>query len=271
MIKPQNLHSHSTYCDGTLTLEEMVCAAIEKGCGSFGFSGHSYAPYDVDCCMSKENTSRYIHEIRDLKEKYSDRIEIFLGIEQDYYAEKTQGGMDYVIGAVHYIGKPDELCCIDGGEERQKQACVKYYDGDYYKMAEAYFQTVSNVAKKTSADIVAHFDLITKYNIGGKLFDENHPLYVKAALTAMDEILKTCKLFEVNTGAMYKHGKPSPYPSEFLLKEINKRGGEVILTSDSHDAGSICHEFEKTQKMLKSCGFKNMKQLTVEGFVDVPL
>ena len=36
----QNLHSHTTFCDGKNTPEEMVRAAIALGMDSLGFSGH---------------------------------------------------------------------------------------------------------------------------------------------------------------------------------------------------------------------------------------
>jgi len=124
---------------------------------------------------------------------------------------------------------------------------------------------------KTSADIIAHFDLITKYNMNGSLFDESHPRYVSAALGAMGEILRSCRLFEVNTGAMYRFGKPEPYPSAFLLGELCKRGGEVIITSDSHDAESICYKYGEMRELLKSCGYKYAKQLAKGGFIDVML
>jgi len=271
MAMLQNIHSHTVYCDGTLTLEEMVRAAIDKGCDSFGFSGHSYAPFDAKHCMSPENTIMYIQEIELLKEKYAGQIELFTGIEQEYLGENVRENVEFIIGSVHYIKKGDALICIDGGAQAQKQECDTHYGGDYYAMAEDYFEAAANVAVKTNADIIGHFDLIAKYNFGGKLFDETHPRYVGAALDSMAEILKTHKLFEVNTGAMFRFDKDEPYPSAFLLKELFRRGGEVILSSDSHHAESICHKFDEMHELLKACGFMYMKQLTRNGFIDVPV
>lgn len=39
----QNLHTHTIYCDGKDTPEEMILAACEKGFTSLGFSGHSFS------------------------------------------------------------------------------------------------------------------------------------------------------------------------------------------------------------------------------------
>ena len=42
----QNLHTHTTYSDGALSAEDMIKAAIKKGCSSIGFSEHSYVPFE---------------------------------------------------------------------------------------------------------------------------------------------------------------------------------------------------------------------------------
>ena len=271
MFKLQNIHTHTIYCDGTLPLEEMVKAAINKGCESLGFSGHSYAPFDSKNSMSPEITSRYIQEIKQLKKKYAGKIELYAGIEQEYLAEPVKVDLDYTIGSAHFINKGESLICIDWSAESQKRECEENYGGNYYSMAEDYFAVVADIARKTDADVIGHFDLIAKYNSGGHLFNEADPRYVSTALDAMDEILKNLNLFEVNTSAMYKFGKAEPYPSVLLLKELHKRGGEVIITSDSHDAESICYKYDEMRELLKACGFKYMKQLTKDGFIDVRL
>ena len=265
----QNIHSHTTYCDGKSTPEEMVLGAIEKGCDSFGLSGHSNAAFDAKHSMSVDDTFKYIEEVRRLQKEYADKIELFLGIEQEYHAEPIADGFDFILGAVHYMKNGDELVCVDNGEQRQKQLVDDHYGGDYYAMAEAYFATVADVVKKTNADIVAHFDLISKYNKDGILFDEAHPRYIAAALGAIDEILKHGKIFEVNTGAMFRFDKPEPYPSAFLLKELSRRGGEVIISSDSHNVESICFKYDEMRELIKRCGFKYIKRLTKNGFIDV--
>jgi len=87
----------------------------------------------------------------------------------------------------------------------------------------------------------------------------------------MNEILKYCNLFEVNTGAMYRLGKTEPYPSVRLLRELRARGGEVILSSDSHDSDSLCHKFGEMRELLEECGFSHIRTLTEGGFASVPI
>ena len=258
-------------------LEDMILAAIENGCDSLGFAEHSYVPFDEHYSMPPDKTKKYIDELKILKSKYADKIEIFTGLELDYYtAWRPEEGLDYILGTSHYLKVKDrnnvpKYVAVDAGEQYQKHIVDTYFIGDYYAMCEAYFTSISDIALVTNADIIGHFDLITKYNFNNSLFDENHPRYIKAATDAMENILKTCKVFEVNTGAMYRVGKPEPYPSGILLTELFKRGGEVILGSDSHDGESICYKFDEMSELLKSCGFKYKKRLTKIGFIDVEL
>ena len=48
----QNLHTHSIFCDGKDTIEEMTLEAISKGFDILGFSGHGYL--DVDTSSMRE-------------------------------------------------------------------------------------------------------------------------------------------------------------------------------------------------------------------------
>ena len=65
----KNFHTHSTFCDGKNTLEEMTVAAIEQGFTALGFSGHAYTSIDTSFCMSQAQTREYIREIKRLREK----------------------------------------------------------------------------------------------------------------------------------------------------------------------------------------------------------
>ena len=182
----QNLHTHTTYCDGAHTAEEMIKAAIKKGGGSIGFSEHSYVSFeDKKFSMSLEDTPMYINEVNALKEKYEGVIEVYLGIEMDYFTDTVPESLDFVIGAVHNAEYCGSYVAIDGSAEHQERITKEYYGGDYLAMAESYFATMAKVVEKTGADIVGHFDLVTKHNNSGRMFDEMHPRYISAALGAM--------------------------------------------------------------------------------------
>lgn len=266
-----NFHAHSTFCDGTETPESMVKAALSKGFTAFGISGHADMGFETGWCMTEPGTAEYVAEMARLKKAYADKITLFTGIEQDYYASKPTSAFDYVIGSVHYIKKNDEYLLVDESEEMQRTATEIHFGGDFYAYTSAYFQTIADIVSKTKPDIIGHFDLITKFNEGGKLFDETDPRYLNPALEALTAITEKHKLFEINTGAMYRVGKKDPYPSPLLLKALYERGGEIIFSSDSHDGASIGYMFDETAELAKNCGFNSAKTLTLGGFIEYKL
>ena len=69
-----NAHTHTNFCDGKNTAEEMVLGAIQKGFTSLGFSGHSYLSFDSGWTMSEEGTQAYCQEINRLKQAYNPKF-----------------------------------------------------------------------------------------------------------------------------------------------------------------------------------------------------
>lgn len=244
----RELHCHTTFCDGKNTPEEMVQAAIKKGLDTIGFSAHSYTFFDDDYCLLPENTLAYQTEIARLKGLYGDKIRILCGIEQDYYSDTPTEGYDFVIGSVHYIKVGYVYLPIDN--QPFAQNVQTYLGGDYYALAEAYFANVADVAAKTGCHIIGHFDLLTKFNEGGKLFDESHPRYVAAWKKAVDALLPYGIPFEINTGAMARGYRTAPYPAEAILNYIKQKGGRLILAGDAHSRDGLCYRFEDYINLL---------------------
>ncbi len=240
-----DLHTHTTYCDGKNTPREMVLAALEMGMEGIGFSGHSFTSFDTGWCMSKRNTARYRKEIAALKKEFSGKIDIFCGIEQDYDSEETTEGYDYVIGSVHYLTAGGVYLPVDESPEAIIEAVGRYFDGDPLSFAEAYFEKVGNVVERTGADIIGHFDLLTKFREKVGIFDESHPRYIAAWKNAADKLLAAGRVFEINTGAVSRGYRKTPYPSEEILSYLKEKGATLRLTGDSHSARTLCYGFDE--------------------------
>ncbi len=251
-----DLHMHTTFCDGKNTPEEMILSGINKGLKTIGISGHCNTGFDESYCMTAPVMKAYFEELQRLKKAYEGKIKVLCGIEQDYFAGKPKLDFDYVIGSVHYIHKNGCYLSVDHNESITVNDVKEHYDGDYYAYAEDYYKLVGDVLNNTGADIIGHFDLITKFNEGYKLFDETNPRYVNAWKAAVDKLLPYGKPFEVNTGAISRGYRTSPYPSLPILEYIKEKGGKVILSSDSHSAENICFEFDKWEKYIRDLGFE---------------
>ena len=252
----EDLHVHTTFCDGKDSAEDVVKAAVKKGMKRIGFSGHSHTPHDESYCMSPSGIEEYRNEILRLREKYADKIEILCGLEQDFFSDTDLSPFDYAIGSVHYIKIGGGYVPIDETPEILKEAADRYFGGSMYALAECYYIHVSAVIAKTGADIIGHFDLISKFNEGGQLFNESNPRYIDAACSAVDELVEYGVPFEINTGAMTRGYRTSPYPAPFILKRIAEGGGRVILSSDSHSAGTLCAHFEECEELCARFGLK---------------
>lgn len=259
-----NFHTHSVFCDGDNTLEKIATSAIEKGFTSLGFSGHGFTPFDTRYCMLK--TEDYIKEIMALKEKYKDKIEIYLGVEEDAFNPLKREDFDYIIGSSHYFNVDGKYYPIDSSYEYFKE-CIKVFKGDTLKLSENYYSNFCDYILKRRPDIIGHFDLITKFDemdtslfLEDKRYNEIAEKYLKVALSA------DC-IFEVNTGAISRGYRKTPYPNENLLYIIKKENGKLILSSDSHNKDTLDFGFNDAKLLLKDIGFEYVYTLKGGNFV----
>lgn len=84
-------------------------------------------------------------------------------------------------------------------------------------------------------------------------------------------MLPAVKVVEVNTGAMARGLRASPYPADFLLKAVREAGGSVILSSDAHRVSYLDFAFEETLARLRRLGFREVLERRKEGFVPVSI
>lgn len=260
-----NYHTHTTFCDGQNTPEEVVLSAIEGGIDILGFSAHSYVDFDPKYCL--RDTVGYIKEILRLSEKYKDKIEILLGIEEDVAAMCNRADLDYIIGSCHFTSKNGVLLPIDNDLDSFHE-CLELWDGDYIGMAEEYYSRFTEYIKKRRPDIIGHFDLITKFDDVAEISFGKIPEYNRIAEKYMIEALKAECVFEVNTGAISRGYRKTPYPCENLLYLIRKNGGRVIMSSDSHAKDTLTCAFDFTRELLKDVGFKKISILHRNGFTE---
>ena len=266
----QNLHQHCTFCDGKDTPEEVVLEAIKKGFGAIGFSSHCYMPI-VGYSLTPESTPEYCKEINRLKEVYKDRIDVFLGLEYDPCCPLKPEGFDYLIGSLHGLYVDGGDYNFDGPPEKHKQMIDEHFGGDGLAFAKEYYRQLAMIPDKAPVDIIGHFDLITRHLENFPLFDWNDKAYRNAALEAAEALAGRVKLFELNTGAVCRGTRTSPYPQEFLVKELHHLGFGVVISSDCHQKEKMDFWFEEGKEYLRNCGYTERYILTKEGFIPVPL
>ncbi|MDO4487739.1 MAG: histidinol-phosphatase HisJ family protein [Eubacteriales bacterium] len=273
-----DFHMHTKHSDGVATVAEMCAESYRRGMKRIGFTDHAYEirpdgtePFGI----KGAELDAYIDDVYEQKEIYRGKMEILCGFELenqsgfDYITKAQAKKFDYTIGSTHSMIKNGEGFELDYGEDRFTRLVRDHFDGDYLKLARDYYEYESHVVERTHCQIIGHFDLITKYNQGKKLYDDDAPEYKEAALSCMEKLLKEDVLFEINTGAMARGNRKEPYPSRFLLEELCKRGGRITLNSDSHSTENICFAFEDALKLAWECGFRQIYTVKKDGFEEL--
>ncbi len=267
----QNLHQHTTFCDGNDTPEEIVLAAIEKGFGGIGFSGHCYMEYAKYYSMTLESTKEYRREIARLKQVYGDQIDIFCGLEFDLACPERPEGYDYVIGSIHGLRFDGIDYEFDGVADHFRKMIDAHFAGDGMAFAKEYYRQLTWLPDFGSCDIIGHFDLITKHRDTEDFFDCGSKEYRFAAVEAAEALAGRIPYFEVNTGAVARGYRTTPYPDPFIVKEMKRLGFGAVISSDCHNKNLMDFHFAEAKQLLRDCGYEEFYILTKEGFAPAPL
>lgn len=246
----------------------MVKAAIDKGFSALGFSGHGYNPRSCGYCMN--DTEGYITEVLRLRDKYRDKIEIYLGVEEEAFAPVDRSRFDYIIGSSHYFIIGGRYLPIDSNADCFAK-CLAAFDNDAMKLAKTYYTEFCKYINERKPDIIGHFDLITKFDENSSPKFLGNEEYLRIATEAVASACASGSLFEVNTGAIARGFRTAPYPSEELLRIILKNGSRIILTSDSHATDTIDFAFDETKRYLRDIGFREAYTLSGGKFIDYNL
>ena len=273
-----NYHTHSILCDGKDSLREMTEQAVSLGFRELGFSGHQWSEQDQDYAMTPENTARYLEKLAELREEFAPKIGIFTGIERGYVSpDRDNSRFDFVIASVHNAGAEDCLFAVDHTEEIMLRGVREVFGGDVMEYVKDYYSREAKVLTLARGHIAGHFDLITKFNEGGRIFDESDTAYRRAALEALDEAVETYAgtgipdeqsgnmplcirkalesgkpVFEINTGAMARGYRTVPYPAPFIIKELIRREVPLLISTDCHDRRFLDHDMAWALRYLNS-------------------
>lgn len=242
-----DLHNHTTLCNhATGTMEQYVEQAIKQGTDIFGFSDHAPMDFDTKYRMGFDDMMRYEDNIKRLKDKYQDKIEILSAYEVDFMSHVSlmdsrvlEADVDYLIGSVHFIDKwgfdnPEFI-----GEYKSKNI-----DEVWHK----YFDTVVDMVKSGLFDIVGHMDLIKVF----KFFpDADIGTFVAPVLK---EIQKSDMTVELNS-AGYRKPVAEPYPSTSILKKMYEMNIPITFGADAHSVDQVALNTDKLRQSAKDVGY----------------
>lgn len=273
-IKKANFHTHTNFCDGRSTAEEMVQAAIEKGFDTLGFSSHCMYPFSSSWHIPVNNVEAYCTEIRHLKEAYKDKIDIQLGFEADYILNITSPDKnvdykefqpDFLIGSIHYIVKEGGNFTVDDSADSVRANIARFYTkgGDWATLdspsyVHDYFEAERQMLEKGNFDIIGHPDLIRMRNTVLHYMDEKESYYKEEVKLTARAIAKAGVIAEINTGAIARGNMDDVYPSEYFLSLLYELGVPVCINSDAHDAKNLDAAFDRALAVAKKIGYREL-------------
>ena len=239
-------HMHGEFCGhSTGALEEYVLRAVELGLAEIGFSDHLPKVVDPDPyhAMLIKRLPEYVAEVDRLRQKYSDRITILLGIEADYfvgYEDDTASliasqPFDYVIGALHFLGD---------WHFSSKSHRDRYSVEDPEEVFPQYFGLLSKMIGTGLFDIIAHPDSIKKV---GFTPSSSMEWYYRDIASMLE---KHGMAIEVNTSGL-RRGAGTIYPEETFLRVCAERDIPVTLGSDAHCPGDVARDFDIALDMIR--------------------
>lgn len=273
---PTNHHTHSLYSDGSSHPEEYIVSAIEKGFYLLGFTEHSPLPFENTFSFKKENKDEYLVLMNNLKQKYSDQIAVYSGMEMDYIPGmsenfskvKSEYKLDYLIGSVHLVrpADKDELWFTDGPDYKTYDKGLKeLFAGDIKKAVSTYYFQLNEMIENQHFDIIGHFDKIKMHN-RDRFFKEDEAWYMGLVNETLSLIQDRDIIVEVNTRGIYKQRSETTYPGFDILKQIKAMRIPVMVNSDAHKPHELDGEFAYGFSLLKEAGIDEVVYFKGNGW-----
>lgn len=250
-----DLHTHHDRCGHARgKIHDYINAAIERGLKVIGIADHSpYFSSEEDqpfprIAMAKSQLPEYVKEVLELKQFYSGKIEVLLGMESDFFPENAEHyrscfepyPFDYIIGSVHHV---------DGVSIFKRGRWEGLTEQEKIRTKENYYSLIEQSARSGMFQVLGHIDAMKGF----------YPAFSSIQTAAVEHTLKVigeCGIaIEINTSGKTKD-VGGWYPSDEILEMALHYGVMVTFGSDAHDPHRVGDEFDLVQVRLKEIGFK---------------
>lgn len=241
-------HTDNSF-DSKASMREVCEQAVRKGINEICFTEHFSVNPKVPT-YGHMNFERYLSQINECRNEYSDRLIIKTGIElcephllKDEYDEALKGlDLDFILGSVHNINE-DKLR-------------IYMSDKELNEVYQGYFEEVYALVSHADIDVLAHLDLMKRYAI-----DSIGNYKLSDFQIIIEEILKKAINrgigLEINTSGISNKKVKEPFPSIDVLKLYNNLGGEILtIGSDSHRAETVGAHLKDAIELAREAGFE---------------
>ncbi len=271
-------------------IKDLIDMAAKNGIKTICLTEHIPLPMlsfdpspNKDCAIEKEKWINILTNKRIEIKKYAQKkgVSIAIGGEYDFFPEyyAFYNAIDryikpeikvlglHFIDSITVIPNKEGIDCYDEkiDAKMEKQFCFDYSEKAFQfamnqigakKIISRYFSLLTEAIRSQRYDIVAHIDLINKYNQNNKYFVEDES-YRKSLIQVLSLMQKKQLLLEVNLGGIKATGRL--VPQDWIIRETIKRDIPITIGSDVHGGGEISNEVWKFAiSNLKKVGIKTI-------------
>jgi len=234
-------------------MEEMTCAAIEKGLSTVAFTEHWDAKETSDEDGYYEKFAQvHFSEVMRMRERFSDKIDIIYGIEVGQIHQNRKAAesflkahdFDFIIGSLHDLRAGRDIYHID------------YCDMDVVKKTWSdYFDELCEMIDVGGFDCLGHIDYPLRV-MGGILKTPTLYEYKDRIDDVLRRMCRCGMALEINTRGLFDWQKRVG-PEGFILKRFKELGGEhITIGSDAHVPYALGAGAKEAMEAALSSGFE---------------
>lgn len=239
-------------------LEDFVEVALELDLKILGFTEHAPLSFDKKHRLTERETDLFIKDVKNIANKYSDKIKILSGLEIDYYPSEidlikkitAKYSADYFYGAIHFFEKNNQRLSVWDYEDFQDEKTINIY-----------FKNLEDAIRTDLFDGVVHPDLILRSGINKKnIYDKFKNI--------MDSIKMHNQTYEINCSGITKskydpsnkkmiEGEPS-FPYFDIVKYGIQNNNTFTIGSDAHSPDKLYANIKGVINILTNLGLKKL-------------
>lgn len=242
-----NFHSHTQFCDGKASMEDMARRAVLEGMKHYGFTPHSPILIESPCNMDQAAAPTFMQEVERLKQLPElHACKFYAGMEIDYMGAEwgpshpffANLNLDYSIGSVHFIPTQDgRMIDIDGRFQRFCQKMKEDFRNDIEYVVHMYYSNSCDMVRAGGFDIIGHFDKIGHNASHFAPGIEDSRFYRDEVEKLIETLNEYRPIVEINTKAYTEFGRF--FPNKEHIYAVRDCGLTLMVNSDAHRPDGI--------------------------------
>ena len=258
MINPEHDgHMHTTFSDGSASVDEMALAAIEKGLTRIYITDHMPLPFVTRYAMAAERLDEYRTAVQNARHAYAGSLDIRTGIEIEYIPDLkpwiqsiSDMGWDRQIASIHRLKAGPDVYHMVNGTREEFERLLNSFGRDIHALCRAYWAAIREACETGWFDIAGHLDVIKKHNRNRQYFDESAPDYRALVTDTLAAIKQADMKMEINTSG-FNHPAADQYPSPWIVEQAVRMRIPLVLSSDSHSPRTLGQHFGQVRGLLQ--------------------